>query len=114
MEHIIDASGQSLGRLASQVAVLLRGKDQAVFLNHTRPTAKVKVTNVSQILITGNKRDGKVYTRHSGQPGGLKTETLSEVITKKGMAEALKRAIYGMLPANKLRSVMMNNLTISE
>lgn len=114
MEHTIDATNKSLGRLASEIAVLLRGKNEASFLRHTKPVNKVKVTNTNQIKITGNKLSNKVYTRHSGQPGGLKRTTLNELIQKKGMKEALRKAVYGMLPDNKLRAIMMNNLNITD
>ncbi len=114
MEHTLDATNKSLGRVASEAALLLRGKENPSFLRHVKPTNKVKILNASQLKITGNKRDGKVYLRHSGYPGGQKKETLAEMETKKGLTEALRLAVYGMLPDNKLRSIMMNNLNITE
>jgi large subunit ribosomal protein L13 len=114
MEYTLDAANKSLGRVASDAAVILRGKNSPDFLRHVKPKNKVKVVNASLIKTTGNKREAKVYLRHSGHPGHQKSETLDDVITKKGMTEALKRAVYGMLPDNKLRAIMMNNLNISE
>ena len=114
MQHTLDATNKPLGRLASEVAVLLRGKDNPDFLRNVKPKNKVQVINAAKIAITGGKREGKVYFRHSGYPGHQKSDTLGEVETKKGLSEALRRAVYGMLPPNKLRSIMMNNLVINE
>src|SRR3990167_7060694 len=108
MQYTLDATGKVLGRLASEIVVILRGKNSPAFLPHLTPKNKVTVTNASQIHITGNKLSAKVYKHYSGYPGGLKSETLQGVIDKKGMSEALKKAVYGMLPNNKLRRIMMN------
>ncbi|MFW5853049.1 MAG: 50S ribosomal protein L13 [Patescibacteria group bacterium] len=112
--HTINAEGRTLGRLASEIAVVLRGKDSPDFQRHILPTKKVKVTNAGLIKLSGKKITDKKYTRHSGYPGNLKTETPIEVIAKKGKKELLRRAVYGMLPANRLRARAMVNLIIEE
>ncbi|MEX0918867.1 MAG: 50S ribosomal protein L13 [Candidatus Paceibacterota bacterium] len=114
MEHTIDAKGEAIGRVAGEVARLLRGKDRPTFAPNAIPRDKVTVVNAGAVKITGLKLSNKVYYRHSGYPGALKSETLEEVITKKGAGEALRRAVYGMLPNNRLRRIMMNNLKIQE
>lgn len=114
MEHVIDATGKSFGRLASEVALLLRGKNSPTFRPNVAPTNKVVINNAGKIKMTGNKLGQKIYTRHSSYPGGLKSEVLEEVIEKKGASEVIRRAVYGMLPSNRLRKIMMSNLTINE
>jgi len=114
MEHTIDAQNKAIGRVATEVATLLMGKDNPSFQRHIASDAKVKVVNSSKLLMTNKKKDTKTYTRYSGYPGGLKEEKLAGVIEKHGSAEALRRAVYGMLPNNKLRQGMLNNLEITE
>ncbi len=114
MEHTLDATNKPLGRVASAAAVLLRGKNTPDFLRHLKPKNRVRIINAGQLTFSGNKRAAKTYLRHSGYPGGQRTETLDELIAKKGVTEALRRAIYGMLPDNKLRAIMMKNLIITE
>lgn len=113
-EHSIDATGQSLGRVASAAAALLLGKNEASFQKHMVADVKVKITNVSKIFFSQKKLKNKTYTRYTGHPGGLKKQSLEELITKKGVREAVRKAVYGMLPSNKLRPEMMKNLTIEE
>lgn len=112
--HTIDATGQSLGRLASQIAVLLRGKDEATFERHLDNGGVVTVLNASKLKLTGAKLTDKVYTRYSGFPGGLKKSTPAREVVKKGYASILKKAVYGMLPKNKLRSKTILRLKITE
>jgi len=114
MQYTIDAENRSMGRVASEVAVLLRGKDSAEYAPHLKPKNKVTIINASKTKLTGKKFTDKVYLRHSEYPGGQKSETAEEVATKKGYGEIFRKAIYGMLPSNRLRSIMMNNLTIKE
>ncbi len=110
---VIDADGLSLGRLASQVAFYLMGKNNPEYERHNLNAAnQVIVKNAEKIKFTGNKLTQKIYFRHSGYPGGLKKEVLGKLIEKKGVAEVVKRAVYGMLPKNKLRREMMKNLKI--
>lgn len=112
--HEIDASGKVLGRLASEIAMILRGKDTPAFVRHRTPDVSVKVTNASELLLANKKRLGTTYKRHSHYPGGLKRETMEHVIATKGYGELIRRAVYGMLPDNKLRKGMMQRLEITE
>jgi len=107
----IDASGQVLGRLASRIAHILRGKDKPTFQPNLVMGDKVLVTNASKIVVTGNKLEQKVYQRHTGYLGHLKTITLKEIMAK-NPADAIERAVLRMLPANKLRDKWMKNLEI--
>lgn len=112
--HTIDATDKVLGRLASQIAVLLRGKDEATFERHLDNGGVVTVVNASKLKLTGTKMTEKVYTRYSGYPGGLKKRSPAEEITKKGYASILKKAVYGMLPKNKTRAKTILRLKITE
>jgi large subunit ribosomal protein L13 len=114
MTHTIDAKGKTLGRTASAVAKLLMGKDKATFERHLVTGSKVNLINVGQAKISKTKLDTKTYARYSGYPGGLTKEKMSNVAARKGYAELFKLAVYGMLPANKLRPIIMKNLTVSE
>ena len=112
--HTIDATNRTIGRIASEAATLLMGKNTAVFVRNKAPKVKVTVANASKAKIAPKKLEQKIYTRHTLYPGGLRTETLAEAIEKKGYAEPIRRAVYGMLPGNKLRNSMMKNLIITE
>lgn len=111
-QYKIDASGQVLGRLATQIAVLLRGKNRVDFAPNREPNVLVKVFNIDKIKLTGRKESKKIYYRHSGYPGGLKLQTYRELF-KKNPGEVVRRAVLGMLPKNKLRSIMIKNLKFS-
>ena len=111
---VFDAEGKKLGRLATEVAVHLMGKDLPEFARNTIPERIVEVINVSKLDITDKKKKEKEYKRYSGYPGGLKSRTMEEVIEKKGYGEVFEKAVYGMLPGNKLRPRMMKNLVIKE
>jgi len=113
-EYKIDAKGKKLGRVASEAAKALMGKDDALYEPQKNTGARVVILGAGGLSIDEKKRDGKIYKRYSGYPSGQKMETLAEVMERKGVGEALRRAIYGMLPANKLRSKRMKNLTISD
>lgn len=110
----IDATDKSLGRVATEAAKILRGKDSANFERHIFSDNKVVIKNASKVRLTGKKADQKTYISHSGYPGGQKERPLSYVVEKKGFAEVFKKAIYGMLPSNRLRNKMMKNITIEE
>lgn len=110
--YVIDATDKSIGRLATHIASVLRGKTTTSFMRHKAPETGVKVIHASRIRTTEKKRGEKLYRRHTHYPGGLRTETLGTVIAKKGHAEALRKAVYGMLPAHKLRKGMRANLII--
>ncbi len=114
MKKEIDATRRSPGRVATEVAEFLMGKDEVEFAKNSFPERKIYVKNVSKMNIKPSKRKGKVYVRYSGYPGGKKEETMDKLINRKGYKEVLKKAVYGMLPANKLRSKIIKNLIISE
>jgi len=100
-----------LGRLATEIAVALRGKDKPSFRPYLILGDKVVVKNASKMVITGKKLEQKVYQRHTGYLGHLKTVSMKELFLK-NPSEILKKAVYGMLPKNKLRNTWMKNLTI--
>lgn len=114
MEHTIDATEKKLGRVASEAAVLLMGKNVADFQKNEVANVKVNITNASKLDIDSKKLNSKEYKRYSGYPGGLKIRKMSHVVDNKGYKEVVERAIYGMLPANKLRAKVMKNLVITE
>lgn len=109
--HTIDASGKILGRLATEIAVKLRGKDKPSFRPYLAMGDNVLVLNASKIKVTGGKETKKLYYSHSGYLGHLKTTSYNDIF-KKNPAEVLKRAIWGMLPKNKLRKIWIKNLEI--
>lgn len=113
-EHTIDATDKRLGRVASEAAHVLLGKDTPAFAKHVVAPVRVHIEGAGKLAITEARKDGKVYTRYSGHPGGLKAETLQDVIEKRGVGEALRRAVYNMLPANRLRKERMKHLVITE
>lgn len=108
-EYKIDAAGKILGRLAVEVAVLLRGKNQARFLPYLTPQNMVVVFNTDKIKVTGKKMAQKTYYRHSGYMGGLKIESLMKLF-ERDSREVLRRAVYGMLPKNRTRDKIIKNL----
>ena len=110
----IDASGRTLGRVASEAAVLLLGKDKPTFERHLYSGSPVKVVNASKIRITETKLTEITHKRYSGMPGGLRITPASETKTKKGMKELVRLATYQMLPGNKLRREMMKHLVVED
>ncbi len=110
--HKIDATNQPLGRLASRIAILLRGKHKTQFTPHIDDGDFVEIENIDKLKFTGNKLKQKTYYRHSTYPGGLKSEKLNERINRKGYEDVLRHAVRGMLPDNKLRKQMMKRLII--
>lgn len=113
MKYEIDATGKKLGRVASEAASVLMGKDRTDFARNTVSDVKVQVSNASKISVTNKKLEQKTYKNYSGYPGGLKEKTMKKVVSDKGMKEALRIAVKGMLPKNKLRDRMMKNLMIT-
>jgi large subunit ribosomal protein L13 len=111
MEITIDATNQSLGRLASKIAVLLRGKEDPSYKPNALPTVKILVNNVKNIKITGNKLDNKIYYHYSGFPGGLRARSMRNEFSKRP-EWVLRQAVYRMLARNKLRDKVMRNLNI--
>lgn len=114
MEHTIDAKGKSLGRIASQAATFLMGKNSPDFRRDRVSTNKVLVLNAGSLLIDPKKLSNKTYKRYSGYPGGLKIESMSNLKERSGIEEILKLAIYGMLPSNKHRAILMQNIKIQK
>ena len=107
----IDATGQTLGRLSSKVAKLLRGKYKASFTPHVDCGDNVIILNADKIILTGNKWTGRTYHRYSGYPGGQREYTPAELFAK-GPDRLLRKVVKGMLPKNKLGDVMLNNLFV--
>ena len=109
--HIIDATDVVLGRLASQVAVLLRGKHKPEFAPHVDTGDFVVVINASKIALTGNKRTDKIVYRHSGYPGGLKQRPVGELLASRP-ERVIETAVKGMLPHNTLGRKMLTKLKV--
>lgn len=114
MEYKLDAKDKKLGRLASEVAILLMGKNKADFAKNKLADARVVVENTSKLDIDIRKMKGKEYQKYSGYPGGRKVTSMEKLVEKKGYTEIFRKAVYGMLPSNKLRPLMMKNLIIKE
>lgn len=109
--HFLSAEGKILGDLATEVSRILLGKNSASFTPGVLSDAKVVVTNAAKVAVSGTKESNKLYHRHSNFPGGLRTETLSEVRAK-NPKKIIENAVWGMLPTNRLRERMMANLYI--
>jgi len=109
--HTIDAANRILGRLAAEVAILLQGKHKPNYAPNLDTGEEIVIINTSRIKISGKKDKQKKYYRHSGYIGSLKEKTYEEVFNK-NPNEVLTRAIYGMLPRNKLRAKMMKRLKL--
>jgi len=108
---LIDARGKILGRLASQVAGILRGKDKPIFTPHADTGDEVIIINAQDVLVTGKKREQKVYYRHTGYPGGLKSVKFAMMFEKEP-GKVLTIAVKGMLPHNKLGRAMLKKLRV--
>jgi large subunit ribosomal protein L13 len=109
--HVIDAADVVLGRLATHVATLLRGKHKPVFAPHVDTGDFVIVVNAEKVALTGNKRQTKVAYRHSGYPGGLKTIAYEDLLTKRP-ERAIQLAVKGMLPHNRLGRQLITKLKV--
>ena len=107
----IDAADKILGRLASQIAVILRGKNSPEFAPYKLSINKVIVFNTSKIVVTGKKYENKEYIRHSGYLGGIKITKFKDLF-EKNPNEVFKKAVYRMLPKNKLRDKTIKNLKL--
>ncbi|MCD5401653.1 50S ribosomal protein L13, partial [candidate division NPL-UPA2 bacterium] len=108
---LIDARGEVLGRLASQVASILRGKNKPIYTPHLDTGDEVIIINARDVLVTGKKREQKTYYHHTGYPGGLKSVKF-EALFKKKPEKVLIMAIKGMLPHNKLGRAMLKKLRV--
>jgi large subunit ribosomal protein L13 len=108
---VVDASGRTLGRLATQIADTLRGKRKPEYTPHCDVGDFVIVVNAEKIAVTGKKREDKLYHRHSGYPGGLRTRTLEEMLARRP-EEVIRLAVKGMLPRNRLARQQLGKLKI--
>lgn len=114
MIHTIDAQGKKLGRIASEAASYLMGKRTVKYARNKVSGVQVKIINAGKVSLDAKKLSGKEYVTFTGFRGGINTEKLADLITRKGAKEAVERAVYRMLPSNSLRKAMMKNLTITE
>lgn len=110
--YLVDAEGQVLGRLASEIARRLRGKHKPVYTPHVDTGDFVIVVNAGKVLLTGNKLKDKMYYRYSGYPGGLKETTAEKVLESSQSDRVLRYAVKGMLPKNSLGRKMLKKLKI--
>jgi large subunit ribosomal protein L13 len=109
--YVVDAEGQTLGRLATQIADALRGKRKPVYTPHVDVGDFVVVVNAEKISVTGTKLQDKMYYRHSGYPGGLKKRTLNDMLERRP-EEVIRLAVRGMLPKNRLARKQLTKLKI--
>jgi large subunit ribosomal protein L13 len=109
--HVIDAAGRPLGRVATEVATLLRGKHKPTYEPHLDDGDFVIVINASQVRLSGNKVDQKKYRRHSGYPGGLRERTFTEQMSRRP-DRVIEQAVWGMLPSGPLAEAMFKHLKV--
>jgi large subunit ribosomal protein L13 len=109
--YVVDADGKTLGRLATQIADTLRGKRKPQYTPHVDTGDFVVVVNAEKIAVTGKKLDEKLYRRHSGYPGGLRSRPLREELNRRP-TEVLRKAVKGMLPRNRLGRAQLTKLKI--
>ena len=107
--HLFDAQGKVLGRLATEIAKTLSGRNKVDYVPHIDGGDFVIVINMDKIHVTGNKLEGKIYHKYSGYPGGISSIALKDLL-KKDAGKVMQNAVYGMLPKNKLRDKMMLRL----
>lgn len=112
-EITIDADGKIFGRLATEIATLLRGKNHPSFLPYKMPRITVRVKNIDKIKLTGKKVKQKVYIHHTGYPRGLRMKTYEEQV-QKDPTRAFRLAVLGMLPKNRQRTKLIKNLIIEK
>ncbi len=109
--YVLDAEGRTLGRLATGIAKILRGKNKPQYTPHVDVGDFVVVVNAEKVVVTGKKAEQKVYRRHSGYPGGMK-ETSYERMLERRPEEILRKAVYGMMPKSRLARQQMRKLKI--
>ena len=109
--RVVDADGATLGRLATQIATILRGKHRATFTPSLDTGDPVIVVNAAKIKVTGRKLQDKMYVRHSGYPGGFRAENLERLLERRP-EEVIRRAVRGMLPQNRLGEQMIRKLHV--
>jgi large subunit ribosomal protein L13 len=108
---VVDAEGKTLGRLATRIADTLRGKHKPEYTPHCDTGDFVVVVNAAKIRVTGNKLNDKIYYRHSGYPGGLRSRTLAEMLERQP-EEVVRKAVRGMLPRNRLARQQLTKLKV--
>jgi large subunit ribosomal protein L13 len=109
--YVVDAEGQTLGRLAAEIARVLRGKSKPQYTPHVDTGDFVVVVNAERIVVTGRKAEQKVYRRHSGYPGGLKTTSYEQLLERQP-TEILRKAVKGMMPKTRLAHQQLRKLKI--
>jgi large subunit ribosomal protein L13 len=109
--YVVDANGKVLGRLATQIAMALRGKHRPTFTPHADMGYRVAVINAEKVIVTGKKAEQKIYFRYSGYPGGAKFRTFKEQMQKKP-EEIIRHAVKGMLPKNRLGRKLIKRLKV--
>jgi large subunit ribosomal protein L13 len=109
--YFVDAEGKTLGRLATQIANVLRGKHKPTYTPHVDVGDFVIVVNAEKVAVTGNKRETKLYWRHSGYPGGIRSRTLGDLLEKRP-EEVIRKAVKGMLPRNRLARQQLRKLKV--
>ena len=109
--YVVDAEGKTLGRLATQIADMLRGKGKPEYTPHVDTGDFVVVVNAEKVVVTGKKLDDKIYYRHSGYPGGLKSRSLRDELARRP-TEVLRKAVKGMLPRNRLARQQLTKLKV--
>ena len=113
-DHLIDAAGKRLGRVATEAAHVLMEKDSPAFQKHTKMGRRVSIVNAGALAITQMRATGTLYKSYSGYPGGLKIENLESLRAKHGIGEVVRRAVKGMLPNNRLRPAILKRLIVTE
>jgi len=109
--YVVDAAGQHLGRLATEIARIIRGKHKPTFTPHLDTGDFVIVLNADKVVVTGRKADQKLYRRHSGRPGGMKVETFKQ-LQQRIPERIIETAVRGMLPKNRLGRQLFNKLKV--
>lgn len=112
MKHTLDAQGKKIGRIASQAAAILLGKHSPSFAKNKVSADTVEIVNASRADVTAKKKTDDIYVTYTGFRGGLKSESLGELITRRGMKEVFRTAVRRMLPNNKLRDRRIKNLIV--
>ena len=112
--YTIDAQAKKIGRVATEAAKVLQGKNMTAYQPNVVADVEVRIVNASKADVSEKKKDEKIYRRYTGYPGGLIDTSLRRMIEKKGMSEAFRIAVKGMLPKNKLQAKMLKNLVVTE
>jgi large subunit ribosomal protein L13 len=113
-KYTIDATDKKLGRLASEIAVLLMGKNMPDFQRNMPGTAEVHIMHAEKLVLPQKKQREKTYVRYSGYPGGIHRRSLEKMLEKRGVQTVIRDAVYNMLPANRLRNNRMKRLIIEK